>query len=73
MKGGYRQIICKVESFEPDPSQYKPGKPHILPIDLFVAVDMPEKYFVQETKPPKTNCLTIQGFHKLRNILLGGE
>jgi hypothetical protein len=74
MKGGTRPIICKIENFEPDPVQYKPSKPHIAPKELYVVVNVPEKYFTTAKGLPKTaQVLTLEGFSKLRKVLSGLE
>ena len=74
MTGGYRTVVLRIESLEPDPQQYKPGKPHLCPEALYVSVDVPEKYFTTVPGLPKgAKCLTLAGFHKLTKILLGIE
>jgi hypothetical protein len=71
-KGGTRRIYFKVESFEPDPVQFKPGKPFIRPNDLYLALDVPEEYFlVAQGLPKGSNCLTEKGFHKVRKVISG--
>lgn len=75
-KGGTTPVICKIESFEPDPLQYKPGKPHICPINLFVQVDVPNEFFqatIPSGLPSGAKCLTMKGFHHLRRVLHGLE
>lgn len=73
-KGGTTTIIFKIESYEPDPQQYKPGKPHLAPEALYVSVDVPDKYFISVPGLPKgAKCLTLAGFQKLTKILIGVE
>ena len=67
-------VYFHIESFEPDSIQYKPAKPHILPINLYVRLDVPEKYFVDNPDVPKGGkCLTERGFSKIRRVLDGTE
>lgn len=75
MKGKTRPIIFKIESYEPDVEQYKPAKPHVCPIDLYVLVDVPEEFFVPGAKlqNKKIDCLTLDGFLKLRKFLIGAK
>ena len=74
MKGGTRQVFFKIESVESDPSQYKPTKPHLCPKELYVVIDVPEKYFSSAKGLPKTaQVLTLSGFHKVCKALLGLE
>jgi len=74
MKGGTRSIFFKVESMEPDALQYKPSKPHICPKELYVVIDVPEKYFSSAKGLPKTaQVLTLSGFHKVCKALIGTE
>ncbi len=71
-KGGTRRIIFKIETFEPDPVQFKPAKPLIRPENLYLALDVPEEYFLKEQGLPRdSNVLTEQGFRKVRKVISG--
>jgi hypothetical protein len=74
MKGGTRQIYFKIESVESDPNQYKPTKPKMCPKELWLVIDVPEKYFTSGKGLPKTaQVLTLAGFNKVSKVLLGLE
>jgi len=71
-KGGTRRIIFKIETFEPDPVQFKPGKPLIRPENLYMALDIPEEYFLVASGLPRdANVLTDAGFRKVRKVISG--
>jgi hypothetical protein len=67
-------IYFKIESFEPDPIQYKPSKPVLRPDNLYVRLDIPAKYFITNSGTPKgTLCLSERGFAFVRRVLSGIE
>ena len=67
------KIKCKIESFEPDPAQYKPGKPLLRPTNLYVDVNVPVKYLAADPSDKTGTHLTLEGFHKLTKVLIGLE
>jgi hypothetical protein len=74
MKDKTIPIYFKVESFEPDPVQFKPAKPVLKPQDLYVRLDVPEKYFIKDLGSPKGSlCLSERGFSFIRRVLSGLE
>jgi hypothetical protein len=74
MKDKTIPIYFKVESFEPDPVQYKPAKPVLHPMDLYMRLDIPDKYFIKDSGIPKgALCLSERGFSFIRRVLSGIE